>query len=195
MPARLLSSHHERSVISLEQIASPPSSIANSSATETPGQIDNEHPHRHASASHPCDKHSVGWRRIVRNFTPSWFAVNMGTGIVSILLLRGLPYTTLAFSYLAYAFFALNVALFLVFLALSIARYSLYPEIWVAMVNHPGQSLFLGTFPMGLASKSKPLLNHTESRLGGRRIVRHGRFAQVDVHACASNGIRAACMA
>jgi hypothetical protein len=30
----------------------------------------------------------------------------------------------------------------------------LYPTIWSAMISHPGQSLFLGCFPMGLASKS-----------------------------------------
>jgi hypothetical protein len=36
---------------------------------------------------------------------------------------------------------------------MSIARYTLYPTIWFAMISHPGQSLFLGCFPMGLASK------------------------------------------
>jgi hypothetical protein len=30
-------------------------------------------------------------------------------------------------------------------------RYSLYPALWTAMIRHPTQSLFLGTFPMGLA--------------------------------------------
>lgn len=76
----------------------------------------------------------------------------MGTGIVSILL-RSLPYTTSWVPYLSYAFFGLNVCLFLVFTAITLARYVLYPEIWTAMLNHPGQSLFLGTFPMGLASE------------------------------------------
>jgi hypothetical protein len=38
----------------------------------------------------PC-KDSRGWRHIIRNFTPSWFSVNMGTGITSILL-HNLPY-------------------------------------------------------------------------------------------------------
>lgn len=97
-------------------------------------------------------KEEAGWRRIVRNFTPSWFAVNMGTGIVSILI-RSLPYTTSWLPHVAHAFFALNVSLFLVFTAITVARYVLYPEIWTVMVNHPGQSLFLGTFPMGLASE------------------------------------------
>ncbi|CAM1511358.1 Fc.00g088710.m01.CDS01 [Cosmosporella sp. VM-42] len=96
-------------------------------------------------------KENVGWRRIVRNFTPSWFAVNMGTGIVSILL-HDLPYNSEWLKYVSYIFFCLNIALFTVFLGISIARYVLYPEIWGAMISHPGQSLFLGCFPMGFAT-------------------------------------------
>lgn len=75
----------------------------------------------------------------------------MGTGVVSILL-HNLPYNAPAVRYLSYVFFCANILLFLLFLVLSILRYSLYPEIWWAMVAHPGQSLFLGCFPMGFAS-------------------------------------------
>ncbi|KAI1081333.1 voltage-dependent anion channel [Whalleya microplaca] len=96
-------------------------------------------------------KEEVGWRRIVRNFTSSWFSVNMGTGIVSILI-HGLPYTTNWLSYVSYIFFALNVVLFVTFLVLTTLRYSLYPEIWFAMIRHPAQSLFLGCIPMALAT-------------------------------------------
>ncbi|KAI0477352.1 voltage-dependent anion channel [Xylariaceae sp. FL0804] len=99
----------------------------------------------------PDRKDEVGWRRIVRNFTPSWFAVNMGTGIVSVLL-HQLPYTAAGLLYVSYAFFGLNVLLFLVFAVLSLLRYTLWPEIWSAMLAHPQQSLFLGCFPMGLAT-------------------------------------------
>jgi tellurite resistance protein TehA-like permease len=75
----------------------------------------------------------------------------MGTGIVSILLEK-LPYTGWWVHYLSIGFFALNSALFITFTALSVVRYSLYPEIWLAMLSHPAQSLFLGCFPMALAS-------------------------------------------
>ncbi|KAJ4164665.1 hypothetical protein LMH87_006328 [Akanthomyces muscarius] len=98
----------------------------------------------------PC-KNSRGWRKIVRNFTPSWFAVNMGTGIVSILL-HNLPYNAQWLQYISYIIFALNVVLFVTFLVISILRYALFPEIWSAMIEHPGQSLFLGCFPMGFAT-------------------------------------------
>ncbi|KAJ2906317.1 hypothetical protein MKZ38_002033 [Zalerion maritima] len=96
-------------------------------------------------------KEAVGWRRIVRNFTPSWFAVNMGTGIVSILL-HGLPYNAYWIRIISIGFFLLNVLLFMTFSLITILRYILYPEIWSAMIQHPAQSLFLGCFPMGFAT-------------------------------------------
>lgn len=45
--------------------------------------------------------------------------------------------------------FFFNLALFVLFTALSVARYTLFPGIWNRMLRHPIQSLYLGTFPMG----------------------------------------------
>lgn len=75
----------------------------------------------------------------------------MGTGIVSILL-NTLPYNGSWLYYLSLAAFALNVLFFAVILAITLLRYILYPEIFRVMITHPVQSLFLGTFPMGLAT-------------------------------------------
>lgn len=99
----------------------------------------------------PC-KNSTGWRRIVRNFTPSWFSVNMGTGIVSVLL-HNLPYNAEWVQDISIAFFILNIGLFAAFTVISLLRYLLYPEIWGVMIKHPTQSLFLGCIPMGFASR------------------------------------------
>ncbi|OQE28841.1 hypothetical protein PENSTE_c003G04487 [Penicillium steckii] len=96
-------------------------------------------------------KHESGWRRVVRNFTPAWFSVNMGTGIVSILL-NTLPYNGEWLYYLSIIVLALNVAYFTIILTITLLRYILYPEIFRVMITHPVQSLFLGTFPMGLAT-------------------------------------------
>ena len=98
-----------------------------------------------------CTRRRKGWRSVVRNFTPSWFSVNMGTGITSILL-HNLPYNGRWLQYISYILFALNVLLFVIFLTISALRYCLYPKIWISMVRHPAQCLFLGTFPMGLAT-------------------------------------------
>lgn len=75
----------------------------------------------------------------------------MGTGIVSILI-HNLPYKSVWLYWISVFIFALNVLIFTTFLLLSILRYVVYPDIWFALVRHPAQSLFLGTFPMGLAT-------------------------------------------
>jgi tellurite resistance protein TehA-like permease len=92
-----------------------------------------------------------GWRRIVLNFTPSWFATVMGTGIASILL-HNLPYNGAWLYWLSVIVFCINILLFLVCLSISVLRYTLYPGLFMAMIEDPVQSLFLGTAPMGLAT-------------------------------------------
>lgn len=82
-------------------------------------------------------------RRLVLNLSPNWFSVNMGTGIASILLYN-LPYNGTWLWWLSVVIFALNVALFLAFLALSIARYTMFRGLWSATLNDPVQSLYLG---------------------------------------------------
>jgi tellurite resistance protein TehA-like permease len=75
----------------------------------------------------------------------------MGTGITSILL-NTLPYNGQWLYWLSVIIFALNVFLFTIFCVLAILRYTLYPRIFVAMIRHPVQSMFIGTFPMGFAT-------------------------------------------
>ncbi|KAL2841502.1 voltage-dependent anion channel [Aspergillus pseudodeflectus] len=96
-------------------------------------------------------KHDIGWRRVVRNFTPSWFSINMGTGIVSTLL-YALPYNGTWLYWISVIIFALNVLLFIIVCAISTLRYTLYPEIFRVMITHPTQSMFIGTLPMGFAT-------------------------------------------
>ncbi|RMJ26288.1 transporter [Aspergillus sp. HF37] len=75
----------------------------------------------------------------------------MGTGIVSILL-NTLPYNARWLYWISVVFFALNVLLFAVFSVISLLRYALYPELIRPVLVHPVQSMYLGTFPMGLAT-------------------------------------------
>lgn len=86
-------------------------------------------------------------RVITLNFTPSWFSVCMGTGIVSTLL-YGLPYSFRGLKVIADIIFGLNAFLFVLFLSLTVARYAIWPRMLPVMLYHPGQSLFLGTLPM-----------------------------------------------
>lgn len=75
----------------------------------------------------------------------------MSTGVVSILL-HQLPYNGDWLQIISTIFFVLNLALFLLFTVISCLRYFLYPEIFSAVLRHPHQSLFLATFPVGLAT-------------------------------------------
>ncbi|SGY20738.1 BQ5605_C016g08135 [Microbotryum silenes-dioicae] len=90
--------------------------------------------------------------RIMR-FTPSWFSVTMGTGIVNTLLFD-LPWdeTHAAFRAIGAAFLVLDIILWVVFLVLTVSRYIMYPRFFTAMVTHETHSLFLGTIPMGLVT-------------------------------------------
>jgi tellurite resistance protein TehA-like permease len=101
------------------------------------------------------------WRHHIQGFDPSfvpciqsngrWFSVSMGTGIVSTLL-HTLPYQFNGLQYISTIIFVLNIVVFAVILATSILRYILYPRFFLLMLNHPIQSLFLGTFPIAFAT-------------------------------------------
>lgn len=80
-----------------------------------------------------------------------WFMVIMSTGVISTML-HQIPYHARWLDLLSYIFFAVNLALFLIFTFISILRYTLYPQMFAAVMRHPQQSLFVGTFPMGLAT-------------------------------------------
>ncbi|KAH6865603.1 sulfite transporter Ssu2 [Alternaria rosae] len=102
-------------------------------------------------ASGELTKYDVGWRRIVRNFSPSWFSVTMGTGVVSLLLVA-IPFKAAWLYWLAVIFFGLNTILFACAFSVSVFRYVVYPEIWTVMIADSVNSLFLGTIPMGFAT-------------------------------------------
>ncbi|KAK4555498.1 Plasma membrane sulfite pump involved in sulfite metabolism [Recurvomyces mirabilis] len=112
--------------------------------TSSPKQQDTKLPITTSKLDH-------GWRRIVRNFSPSWFSVTMGTGIVSTILIT-IPWKPLWLYYLSIVFFALNVCLFALAFTASLLRYLIWPEIWTVMINDATNSLFLGTIPMGFAT-------------------------------------------
>ncbi|KAF2138781.1 uncharacterized protein K452DRAFT_233711 [Aplosporella prunicola CBS 121167] len=92
-----------------------------------------------------------GWRRIVQNFTPSWFAVNMATGMVC-LVLHAIPYKHRVITVIYTVLFVINVILFAIISFTSLLRYVMYPATWGLMLRHPVQSLFLGCIPMGLTT-------------------------------------------
>lgn len=99
-------------------------------------------------------RYDKGWRRLVRNFSPSWFSVTMGTGVCATILIS-IPWKADWIYYLSIVFFVLNVFLFSAAFLVSILRYAIWPEIWIVMIQDPANSLFLGTVPMGFATLVK----------------------------------------
>lgn len=75
----------------------------------------------------------------------------MGTGVVS-LLFAAIPFKAQWLYWLAVIFLGLNAILFSCAFAVSLLRYTLYPEIWSVMIADSTNSLFLGTIPMGFAT-------------------------------------------
>lgn len=90
-------------------------------------------------------------QHIIINFTPSWFSVNMGTGIVSIVI-YSMPHQFVGQEIIATVVYVLNIVLFCIFFIITCLRYTLYPWVGKLMLKHSVQSLFIGTFPMGLAT-------------------------------------------
>ncbi|PCH43871.1 hypothetical protein WOLCODRAFT_133004 [Wolfiporia cocos MD-104 SS10] len=93
------------------------------------------------------------WPDRIKHFTPAWHAVIMGTGAVSALL-TDFPYgqDNNNFKIAGCVFFVLNLALFIFVCICTLLRYVMYPEVFWLMLSHPAQSLFIGCFPMGMAT-------------------------------------------
>jgi len=90
----------------------------------------------------------------IRQFTPNWFAVTMGNGIVA-LVLATLPFRFPGQQGMAAALWLADVVLYAGCVAMLLARAIRYPETIRPMLRHPLQSMFLGAIPMGLV----PVIN------------------------------------
>ncbi len=89
------------------------------------------------------------WR--LRNFTPNWFAVTMGTGGLA-LALNQFPLEIQGLHAIARALWLANIGLFTLFAVVYAARWLLYFDEAKRIFRHPVMSMFFGTIPMGLAT-------------------------------------------
>jgi len=90
-------------------------------------------------------------RDIIRQFTPNWFTVTMGTGVVA-LILPELSSGSINL-WLGGAFlWQINIILFISFSLLYSLRWLFYPTEARQIFFHSNMSLFLGAIPMGLAT-------------------------------------------
>ncbi|KAI9824898.1 MAG: hypothetical protein M1832_001503 [Thelocarpon impressellum] len=88
------------------------------------------------------------WRERILHFTPSWFTVTMGTGMV-IQVLVNFPYPAQWLRDLAYVFWILNICLFSLFSAFLVTRFVWFPVLLLNTLDDFSQSNFLGAIPVG----------------------------------------------
>src|SRR5689334_21705129 len=84
-------------------------------------------------------------------FASRWFIITMSTGALS-LMLHQIPFHAHWLDIVSEIAFVLNILLFLLFTFISVLRYTMYPQLFPAVLRHPHQSLFLATFPVGLGT-------------------------------------------
>ena len=90
-------------------------------------------------------------REVIRQFTPNWFTVTMGTGVVA-LILPEFPFAHELLLRIATLLWQANTLLFSVFSILYLLRWLIYPHEARQIFSHSSMALFLGTIPMGLAT-------------------------------------------
>ncbi|MGY4730843.1 TDT family transporter [Burkholderia pyrrocinia] len=101
----------------------------------------------------------------IRQFTPNWFAVTMGNGIVS-LVLASLPVHFSGQREVATGLWVFDIVLYAVCVAMLAGRVILFPETIKPLLRHPLQSMFLGAIPMGLVPIINGLVLFAGERLG-----------------------------
>lgn len=94
---------------------------------------------------------------VIRQFTPNWFAVIMGTGVLA-LALAAFPWRLPGLLALAEGLWLLAVLLFGLFTGLYAARWLLFFDEAREIFAHATVSMSIGTIPMGLATLINGLL-------------------------------------
>ncbi|SCZ10343.1 TDT family transporter [Pseudomonas sp. NFACC37-1] len=93
----------------------------------------------------------------IRQFTPNWFAVIMGTGVLALALAQW-PAAMPGLHALGEGLWVFNTLLFVVFALMYTARWVLFFDEARRIFGHSTVSMFFGTIPMGLATLINGLL-------------------------------------
>ena len=90
-------------------------------------------------------------RDVIRQFTPNWFTMTMGTGVVA-LILPEFPFAQALLWQVATGLWQFNIMVFSAFMMLYLLRWLIYPQEAKQIFSHPSMALFLGAIPMGLVT-------------------------------------------
>ncbi|MDE3020853.1 MAG: TDT family transporter [Pseudomonadota bacterium] len=91
---------------------------------------------------------------LIRQFTPNWFTLNMGTGILFILLAQ-FPFNFPWRMGIVHMLFWADTLFFMLFFGLFTTRWLFFRHYALPLLRHPVQSMFFGALPMALI----PLVN------------------------------------
>lgn len=132
--------------------------------------------------------HLTSVTEVIRFFTPNWFAVTMGTGVLALALAQvatsGSPLFTIA-----RALWAINIALFVLFTVFYGSRWIFYPREASKIFDHPQMSMFLGTIPMGLATIINGLVSFGRPTFGANAIGIAHQLWQIDALLAVACGV------
>lgn len=117
---------------------------------------------------------------VIRHFTPNWFTVSMGTGVVALIIsefpvLKGLTWQ------LGTTLWYVNIGLFLLFSSLYLLRWILYTNEAKQIFQHPMMSLFFGAIPMALATIINGLVKYGQAIYGEQALRLAESLWYVDV--------------
>ena len=107
---------------------------------------------------------------VIRQFTPNWFTVTMGTGVFALALDQA-PFATSAVRSIAEALWFTNIGLYLTFAGLYTMRWLLFPNEARRIFDHSVVAMFFGAIPMGLATIINGLLVFGIERWGETAVL------------------------
>lgn len=105
---------------------------------------------------------------IMRQFTPNWFAITMGTGVLALVLAQFSTHPLL--DAVGEKLWFANIVLFSCFLLLYGARWLFFFRQARRIFDHSVMSMFLGCIPMGLATIVNGFLVYGIDRFGAAAI-------------------------
>lgn len=122
---------------------------------EVNAQAGIDHTHHIPRRDTEPSEDNVTWRLRVRHFTWAFFTLTMATGGIANVL-DSIPFRFRGLQVIGDIVFLLNIAFFLIILALLITRFVLYPYTFKASFLHPTESLFV---PAAMVSFGTILIN------------------------------------
>ncbi|KZT38276.1 hypothetical protein SISSUDRAFT_1021697 [Sistotremastrum suecicum HHB10207 ss-3] len=85
----------------------------------------------------------------IRNFTPAWFYVTMGFSIITVnFMVMQWHHENIVLKVLFLIFFFSTLLVISAFIGLNIARYTMFPDLWKKVWDHPDEAMYFSCLPI-----------------------------------------------